>query len=248
MIQSLVFDKDGVILDLVETWFPVVEKLVDYTMTRMPAASRSSVTRGELLASVGVDDATGHIDPMGLFAMGSFTDIRAAWQTLMPPGMINLQTDEQYHAESRRLVREFAHGNTVPKGDVVTPLKALAESGFQLAVLTNDSEDSARRSLGELGIESLFHPIIGADSGHGGKPEPHGLLHCLTVHGTEPSQALMIGDTGADFGAAVNARVADFICIADDPQYRPHEDVKVENVIARLTDLPDLLARRGAMR
>ena len=130
----------------------------------------------------------------------------------------------------------------------MTPLRALAESGFKLAVLTNDSEESARRSLGELGIESLFHPIIGADSGHGGKPEPHGLLHCLSVHGTDPSQALMIGDTGADFGAAVNARVADFICIADDPQYRPHENVKIENVIARLTELPDLLARRGAMR
>ena len=115
MIQSLVFDKDGVILDLVETWFPVVEELVDYTIMRMPAASRSSVTRSELLASVGVDATTGHIDPMGLFAMGSFTDIRAAWQSLMPPGMIDLREDEGYAAQAKRLVRELAHGNTVPK-------------------------------------------------------------------------------------------------------------------------------------
>ncbi len=245
MIQSLVFDKDGVILDLVGTWFPVVEKLVDYTMMLVPATSRDRVTRDRLLASIGVDEASGNIDPMGLFAMGSFTDIRAAWQRLMPPGSIDLQTDESYRIEAKRLVRELVHGNTVPKGDVVTPLKRLAESGFQLAVLTNDSEESARRSLDELGIESLFHPIIGADSGHGGKPEPHGLLHCLSVHGTDPSRALMIGDTGADFGAAVNARVADFICIADDPLYRPHEDVKIDNVISRLVELPDLLARRG---
>ena len=248
MIQSLVFDKDGVILDLVATWFPVVEKLADYTLSRMPATRRDSATRTGLLAAVGVDEASGHIDPMGLFAMGSLTEIRAAWQQLMPPGSIDLQTDESYHLEVRRLVNDYAHNNTVPKGDVVTPLKALADFGFQLAILTNDSEESARRSLGELGIESLFHPIIGADSGHGGKPEPHGLLHCLSVHGTDPSRALMIGDTGADFGAAVNARVADFICIADDPQHRPHEDVKTENVIARLTDLPDLLVRLGVMR
>ena len=245
MIQSLVFDKDGVILDLVGTWFPVVEELVDYTLARIPAVSRDTVTRTDLLAAVGVEEATGHIDPMGLFAMGSFTDIRAAWQRLMPPGGVDLQTDEQYHAESRRLVRELAHGNTVPKGDVVTPLRALADSGFRLALLTNDSEDSAHQSLDELGIRSLFNPIVGADSGHGGKPEPHGLLHCLSVHGTDPSQALMIGDTGADFGAAVNARVADFICIADGPQYRPHQDVKVGNVISRLAELPDLLARHG---
>ena len=33
MIRSLVFDKDGVILDLVGTWFPVMQALADYTLT-----------------------------------------------------------------------------------------------------------------------------------------------------------------------------------------------------------------------
>ena len=247
MIRSLVFDKDGVILDLVETWFPVVEKLVDYTLGRLPEEGRTKVTRTSMLASVGVDEATGEIDPLGIFAMGSFTDIRAVWQQLMPPGMIDLREDESYRLEVRRLVREMSYGKTVPKGDVVTPMTRLAQAGFRLAVLTNDSEESARRSLEDIGILSLFDPVIGADSGYGGKPDPEGLLHCLSVHGTDISEALMIGDTGADFGAARNAGVADFICIADDPEYRPHEDVNVANVIARLSDLPDLLVRRGDM-
>ena len=91
MIRSLVFDKDGVILDLVGTWFPVVEKLVDYTLDRLPAEGRVTVTRADLLASVGVDEVTGNIDPLGIFAMGSFTDIRAAWQRLMPPGQFLCQ-------------------------------------------------------------------------------------------------------------------------------------------------------------
>ncbi|MEK9554153.1 MAG: hypothetical protein VW446_12890, partial [Alphaproteobacteria bacterium] len=110
MIQSLVFDKDGVILDLVETWFPVVEKLVDYTLSRIPATSQSAVTRTGLLAAVGVDEASGHIDPMGLFAMGSLTEIRAVWQSLMPPGSIDLQNDENYHLEVGRLVNDHVHG------------------------------------------------------------------------------------------------------------------------------------------
>ena len=58
----------------------------------------------------------------------------------------------------------------------------------------------------------------------------------------------MIGDTNADFSAALAAGVADFICIADSPDKRPHADVSVENVIPRLYDLPDLLARRGDMK
>ena len=130
MIRSLVFDKDGVILDLVATWFPVVETLVDHTLDRLPASARDAVTRTDLLASVGVDEATGNIDPLGIFAMGSFTDIRAAWQKLMPPDMIDLRRDEGYRLEVKRLVRDLAHGNTVPKGDVVTPMKRLAEAGF----------------------------------------------------------------------------------------------------------------------
>ena len=116
---------------------------------------------------MGVDDATGSIDPMGLFASGSFAEIRATWQALLPPEMINLEHDISYRAEVKRLVRELAHGNTIPKGDVATPLRKLADAGFKLAVLTNDSRSSARQNLVELGIEVLFDPVIGADSGYG---------------------------------------------------------------------------------
>ena len=247
MIKSLVFDKDGVILDLIGTWFPVVQALADYTIERQPSNVRGLASRATLLASVGVDDATGSIDPMGLFASGSFAEIRATWQALLPPEMINLEHDISYRAEVKRLVRELAHGNTIPKGDVATPLRKLADAGFKLAVLTNDSESSARQNLVELGIEGLFDPVIGADSGYGGKPEPKGLLSCCAEHGSDPAETLMVGDTGADYGAAVRAQVADFICIADDPDWRPHSDVKVENCIPRLSDLPDLLIRLGYM-
>ena len=247
MIRSLVFDKDGVILDLVGTWFPVMQALADYTLTLQPDPAAGGLTRAALLDAVGVDDASGHIDPLGVCAAGSFRDIRAAWQALLPPDMTPLAENEGYQAEMRRLTRELVHGNAVPKGDVATPLNRLSSAGFRLALLTNDSVGSARHGLEQLGILGLFDPVIGADSGHGGKPEPHGLLHCVAAHGAKPGEALMIGDTNADFGAAQAAGVADFICIADSQDERPHSDVPVENVIPRLSDLPDLLVRRGDM-
>ena len=131
---------------------------------------------------------------------------------MMPPGMIDLREDESYRLEVRKLVRDLAHGNTVPKGDVVTPMKRLAEAGFQLAVLTNDSEESARSSLEEIGILSLFNPVIGADSGFG-------------ETGSARSAALPVGAWqrgigGADdwrhgcrFRCCRNAGVADFIAL-----------------------------------
>ncbi len=248
MIRSLVFDKDGVILDLVATWFPVMQALADYTLTLQPETVASGLTRADLLDAVGVDDASGHINPFGVFASGSFRDIQVAWQALLPADMATLVENEGYQAKMRRLVRELVHGNEVPKGDVATPLNQLISAGFRIALLTNDSEESARYGLEQLGILELFDPVIGADSGHGGKPEPHGLLHCIAAHGATPEEALMIGDTNADFVAARAAGVADFICIADSPNERPHANISVENVISRLSDLPDLLVRRGDMK
>ena len=246
MIRSLVFDKDGVILDMAGTWLPVARRVADYTVSRQPDGE-GQVTRAELLAAVGVDDATGAIDPRGMFAAEPFVRVRSAWQAMLPDGMIDLNADQSYRAEVRRLAEEMTSGSVVAKGDVETPLRQLAGAGFRIAMLTNDSEGSARRNMFELGIEDLFDPIIGVDSGHGSKPDPHGLLHILECHGVGRDQALMIGDTGADFGAAVNARVADFVCIADHPNHRPHPDVKAQNVIARLTDLPAFLINRGDM-
>ena len=246
MIRSLVFDKDGVILDMAGTWLPVARQVADYTVSRQPARE-DRVTRAELLAAVGVDDASGVIDPRGMFAAEPFVAVRNAWQAMLPPDMINLNEDRSYREEVRRLAQETTRGNVAAKGDVETPLRKLAAAGFRIAMLTNDSESSARRNMVELGIADLFDPIIGVDSGHGPKPEPHGLLHILERHGATPEEALMIGDTGADYGAAVNAGVADFICIADDAGHRPDDSINVENVISRLSDLPDLLVRRGDM-
>ena len=247
MIRSLVFDKDGVILDMAGTWMPVARQVADYTLSRQPEGAVGSLTRADLLAAVGVDDEAGIIDPFGMFAREPFAEVRKAWQAMLPAGMIDLNSDEEYRAEVKRLAQQMTQGNVVAKGDVETPLRQLAAAGFRIAMLTNDSEGSARRNMAELGIEDLFDPIIGVDSGHGSKPEADGLLHILAQHGSAPSEALMIGDTAADYGAAVNAGVADFICIADDPSHRPDAAIDPKNVIADLADLPDLLVRRGEM-
>ncbi|MDA7599839.1 HAD family hydrolase [Alphaproteobacteria bacterium] len=245
MIKLLVFDKDGVILDLVATWLPVIRAVAEYTVSRLPDGYDGGITRTDLLAVVGVDDAADIIDPSGLFAAASFAEIREAWQEILPPDMIRLNEEPRYRDRVKELVLELARGSTITKGDVKTPLTALHEAGFKLAVLTNDNADSAAQNLRDLDIDHLFHPILGADSGYGGKPAPDGLLHCCALHNVDPSEAIMIGDTSADYGVAVNGKVADFICIADDPAHRPDEAIPVSNVIARLTDLPRLLGTRN---
>jgi phosphoglycolate phosphatase len=85
--------------------------------------------------------------------------------------------------------------------------------------------------------------VVGADSGFGSKPDPHGFLQCCDVAGVAPAAGVMIGDTMADYGAALAAKAGDFICVAESIEDRPHVDIDPEKVINRLDQLPALMAR-----
>lgn len=247
MTKLIVFDKDGVILDLEATWLPVARAVAHYTASRIPSDWDGAVDGSKLLAAIGVDEVAGVIDSRGIFAAGSFADIRDCWQDMLPDHMIRLDEDERYRVEVKALVERHGRQNTVPKGNVETPLRQLFDAGYALALLTNDNEASARQSLEDLGVLDLFCAVVGADSGHGAKPGPGGFLSCCQRAGVTPDQSIMVGDTMADYGAALAARAGGFIAVADRYDERPHHDIDAEDVIARLDELPALMARRAAL-
>ena len=247
MIKLVIFDKDGVILDLEATWLPVARAVAAYTAALIPPDSDAgtALTASDLLRAVGVDESRGYIDPKGLFAVGSFAEMRAKWQIMLPANLIVLDRDPAYLDAVQKIVLTEARQTTKAKGDVATPLKMLNQEGYLLAVVTNDDEESARQNLQDLGITDLFSCVIGANSGYGTKPEPDGLLHCCDVVGFRPEDSIMVGDTIADYGAALSAGCQDFICIADAYELRPHNDIAREKVIRNLTELPPLLRERA---
>ena len=250
-IKLIIFDKDGVILDLAATWFPVVYAVAEYTVSIIPqhsapAPHKQSVGLDDLLACIGVD-ALGNIKHDGLFAAGTFSEICQAWQALLPDNMIDLLADASYNAKVNELVVELVRGRSVAKGDVKTPLTILSKAGYIMALLTNDNAASALQNLKDLEIDHLFATIIGADSGFGGKPAPQGLLHICDTHDVTPDQVIMVGDTIADYGVAVNAQVQNFICVADDISHRPDADIDPGLVIPGLEALPALVTKMSGL-
>ena len=243
MTDLIVFDKDGVILDLEATWLPVARAVAQYTASRIPDDWDGNVGAPDLLAAIGVNDKTGVINSRGIFAAGSFADIRACWQKMLPSHMISLDDDERYQCDVKELVNRHGRNQTVPKGDVKTPLRQLYDKGYALAILTNDNEESAKKSMRDIGVLDLFRVVVGADSGFGSKPDPNGFLHCCKVTGVAPAASVMVGDTMADYGAALAANAGDFICVADNVKDRPHENIDYGKVIRRIDQLPALMER-----
>ena len=65
MIKLIVFDKDGVVVDLSSTWFPVLLAVAEYTISRLHASTTGRVTTDDLLASVGVYEANSKVGRTG---------------------------------------------------------------------------------------------------------------------------------------------------------------------------------------
>ena len=57
-------------------------------------------------------------------------------------------------------------------------------------------------------LASTFHRVISGDTLPTRKPDPAGILHCLSVFGVQPERALFVGDSSIDVATARNAGIA----------------------------------------
>lgn len=239
----VVFDKDGVLLDLNSTWFPVVLAMGQYLEDRCQASTK----RDDLLAAVGVNITPGTdegvITENSVFAAGTFATMREIWSELEPKLIPVFADVENYRNDINTIVMKTARGATVAKGDVKAGLQALKDLGFTLAVATNDNTESAMINLEDLGIADLFSVVICADSGFGRKPEGGGLREACRATGIPEHQAIMVGDTATDYLAAVDAGFKGFITIADDAPKKPDFIPESDAVVATVEALPEILAR-----
>jgi phosphoglycolate phosphatase len=90
---------------------------------------------------------------------------------------------------------------------VTDGIRALSESGFQLAVATGKSRVGLERALEASGLGAWFVATRCADQTHS-KPHPAMVLELIDELGADPVRTLVIGDTSHDLLMAANAGVA----------------------------------------
>ncbi|HNX95601.1 MAG TPA: HAD family hydrolase [Holophaga sp.] len=79
--------------------------------------------------------------------------------------------------------------------------------GQKMAVATSKRTIPLKRQMALFGWDGCFDPLITPDQVSHGKPHPESLELCLSAHGLEPQEALMIGDTPFDLEMARSAGV-----------------------------------------
>ncbi|HUO79429.1 MAG TPA: HAD family phosphatase [Steroidobacteraceae bacterium] len=99
-------------------------------------------------------------------------------------------------------------------------LRAAAERGLKLAVVSSSPRAVIARLLGRLGVAGLVAPEarIGGDDVRRGKPDPEGFLRAARALGVGPHEALVFEDSRAGLEAARAAGMRSMFvtCVATD--------------------------------
>ena len=242
VIELIIFDKDGVLLDLSQTWFPAIVAIARHAETLI----EGRVHHRQLLEAIGVmldaDGEGGKVLENGLYASGTYSALVPAWAAL-DSQLAHIMTHPDFRTEVTRIAATSVKGKTAPKGNVVPALTTLKAEGYLLGLVTNDGEATTTINMRELGLSKLIDKIVTADSGHGKKPEPGGILAICEALNIPPQKTIMIGDTQADHDAAIKANCRHVIAITNTapniPDFMPESSYAISDCGA----LPELMKR-----
>ncbi|WP_226780492.1 HAD family hydrolase [Oceaniglobus trochenteri] len=229
-IEGILFDKDGTLFDFAASWGGWLRRL-------LKDLSEGDATLGARLAK-----AVGYAPDSGTFLPGSpiIAETTATNASILLRHLPNWD-HPRLVAHMDGLAAEITQVPILPLAPLLENLRG---RGLALGVATNDGEAPARSHLEKAGVLGMFDFVAGADSGHGGKPEPGALLAFAQALGLEPGSVAMVGDSAHDLMAG---RAAGMVCVgvsrgANDPEALPP---LADVVLNDIGELPEWLDSRG---
>lgn len=146
---------------------------------------------------------------------------------------------------ARRFVVDYEPNSAVetrPFPGAVEALGELRGEGLALGVCTNKPEAATRAILAAFGMDAYISAVVGGDTLPGArKPDPATLLETLRRLGATPGQAIAVGDSPNDIGAARAAGVPVIAVSFGYTRVPPHR-LGADRLIDRFADLRAALA------
>ncbi len=115
-------------------------------------------------------------------------------------------------------------------------LKDFHDQGARIAVCSNKAEDIVIEILERLDAARWVHAAIGSIDGRPRKPDPEPLVLSIREAGGETSRAIMVGDLGADVGAARAAGIP-VILVPHGYGSRLPEDLDADRIVATAPEM-----------
>jgi len=153
-------------------------------------------------AAVLTEDAIGH-----MVGAGAAQLVARALQA----AQLNVPLDEALARFLENYDRRLTN-HTRPYHGIPELLAELESEGVKMSLLTNKPLEASARILEAFGLSKFFRLRVGGDGPWPRKPAPEGLRFLMKEESADPSQTMLVGDSGVDLSTARNAGV--HICLA----------------------------------
>jgi phosphoglycolate phosphatase len=193
---SIVFDKDGTLVDLDARWVPYFSRYVEHVARQLGDPALVA----ELHELIGID------------ARGLVPDGPAAAETV---GQIGDRVTGALVARGHDRTAVLAasveaaagaeYGPLEPLGDVGGALRCLRAEGRFLGIATSDDRSNTLVELDSLGISALIDAVRCGDDARAVKPDPAVLTGIAAEWGCSPGEVVFVGDSRQDLATAVAA-------------------------------------------
>lgn len=223
-IRAILFDKDGTLVDFDRTWGPAVRAVLRHLACGDDALYR------KLAAVSGLVDGT-RFQPDSPLIDEPTSDFAVRWATLL-----ERPADAAFLGEIDRLLCEATTAQLTAIGDPKTILGELAGRGYQLGLVTNDAEATARAHVRKLGLDHLLTFVAGYDSGFGAKPAPGPVLAFSAAVGVPTAEIVVVGDSALDVAMARSAG-AKAVVVLTGPKSSHLQQTGSDAIIASIAQL-----------
>ena len=127
---------------------------------------------------------------------------------------------------------------SAPYPGVVETLEQLKSEGVPVGVVTNKMERLSRDLLESLNLDQLIQVLVGGDTLQVRKPRPEPVLHACETLGTDPRQAVLVGDSSTDVETARAAGCA-AVCVTYGYSHGiAPQDLDADLLVHSLLDVP----------
>ncbi len=173
MIQAILFDLDGTLLDRDASIKHFITKQYDRLSSKL-----NKITKNEYISKFIELDCRGYVwkDKVYQSIVSEFELKTISWQELL----------DDYETE-------FIH-SCIPFINLLETLDILTREGYLLGIITNGLGSFQRRTIQGLGIEKYFQTILISEIEKVRKPEREIFLRTLRNLGVTPDKSVFIGD------------------------------------------------------
>jgi HAD superfamily hydrolase (TIGR01509 family) len=178
MIQAVIFDMDGVLIDSEGVY---LNYQLAFARTKNPA-----VTMEQLYPMVGATK-------------------KDSWE-VVERAVNNGQTWEELRSEFRKKdIYEEIDYRKLYRKEATEVLNTLKSEGYKLALASSTHLELVERVLVENGIRDLFETVVSGNQFKKSKPDPEIYLHTASCLGVKPKECLAVEDSTIGITAAHRA-------------------------------------------